>query len=57
LLLDAARLEGQRAGLDREGELVVVAVDDVAAYRLFGVGDLELARASARNPEARGTCR
>ena len=50
LLLDAARLEGQRSGLDRKGELVAIAVNDVATYRLFGVGDLELARGLRAQP-------
>ena len=44
LLADLDRLEGQRAGLDGEGQLVVVAVDDAAAHGLLDVGDLELAR-------------
>ena len=43
LLVDPARLEGQRAGLDGERELVVVAVDDAAAQRFLDIGDLELA--------------
>ena len=44
LLADLDRLEGQRPGLDGEGELVVVAVDERAAHGLLHVGDLELAR-------------
>ena len=44
LLADLDRLEGQRAGLDGERQLVVVAVDDAAAHGLVDVGDLELTR-------------
>ena len=43
LLVDPARLEGQRAGLHGERELVVVAVDDAAAQSCLDIGDLELA--------------
>ncbi len=44
LLENALGLEGQCAGLDGEGQLVVVAVDDAAADRFLDVGDLELTR-------------
>ena len=57
LLADLDRLEGQRARLDGEGQLVVVAVDDAAAHRLVDVGDLELARRLGAQARPRGTCR
>ena len=50
LLADLDRLERQRAGLDGERQLVVVAVDDAAAHRLLDVGDLELARGLGAQP-------
>ena len=43
LLANPLGLERQRARLGGERQLILVAVDDAAAHRLFDVGDLELA--------------